>query len=239
MTATAQTDGGAYASGGGVQASSRASAANALDAPTVIVPGGTPTPLSTLRALSSVTPTLTPTSLTPTTAGTTTPTAATTTTVTSSPAVASTDTTPTPAAAVLAASQASPASGDFVAQVLKLLNDDRATQGRAPLTYNPTLAGEATAYAKLMADRNFFGHEGLDGSTSESRVRTAAYRGSFRGEALAAGQTTPQGVVNTWLTSPAHAAIVLDASAVDVGIGYAYGSISRYGHYWVLVTGVP
>jgi uncharacterized protein YkwD len=70
-------------------------------------------------------------------------------------------------------------------------------------------------------------------------VRASSYRGSFKGEALAAGQANAQAAISTWLNSSAHAAIVLSPDAVDVGIGYYYGPGSYYGHYWVLVTGIP
>jgi uncharacterized protein YkwD len=90
-----------------------------------------------------------------------------------------------------------------------------------------------------MAERNFFAHDGLDGSTPASRLTASGYAGSFRGEALAAGQTSGQSTVLTWMNSPAHAAIVLDPTAVEVGIGYFYLPGSFYGHYWVLVVGTP
>jgi uncharacterized protein YkwD len=41
------------------------------------------------------------------------------------------------------------------------------------------------------------------------------------------------------LGSSAHAAILLNPSSVAVGVGYFYQPGSRYGHYWVIVTGNP
>jgi uncharacterized protein YkwD len=90
-----------------------------------------------------------------------------------------------------------------------------------------------------MGDKNYFAHDGLDGTTPSSRVASAGYKGRFKGEALAAGQASADGALNTWLGSPAHAAILLDSSAVDVGIGYYNKPGSSYSYYWVLVTGVP
>jgi uncharacterized protein YkwD len=65
------------------------------------------------------------------------------------------------------------------------------------------------------------------------------YAGRFRGEALAAGQASADAALKTWINSPAHNAIISSADAVEVGIGYGYIPGSYYGHYWVLVTGVP
>jgi uncharacterized protein YkwD len=125
------------------------------------------------------------------------------------------------------------------AEAVRLVNELRAAQGQRPLSVNATLTGAANAFAKLMAESNSFGHLGPDGSTPSSRITASGYRGSFRGEALAAGQGSARSVVDTWRDSPAHAAILLDASAVDVGIGYFLDPGDTYAHYWVFVVGLP
>ena len=111
--------------------------------------------------------------------------------------------------------------------------------GRSALTSNTSLMTAAASYAQLMAARDTFGHTGPDGSTPQLRVTAAGYRGSFKGEALAAGQSTAAAAVEAWRMSPSHAAIVFDATAVEVGIGYYYEAGDAYGSYWVLVTGAP
>jgi uncharacterized protein YkwD len=102
----------------------------------------------------------------------------------------------------------------------------------------------AVAYAQKMAAANWFTcgcdfHTGPDGSQPEQRIAAAGYGGRFKGEAIAGGQGDPQGALNGWLASPAHASIVLDSSAVDIGIGYYYSPTAAYGHFWVLITGAP
>jgi uncharacterized protein YkwD len=119
------------------------------------------------------------------------------------------------------------------------VNQVRTSSGRQALRQNGTLTAAADKYARYMAERGFFAHDGLDGSTPASRLVASGYAGQFRGEALAAGQASGQSAVNTWMNSPAHAAIVLDATAVEVGIGYFFMPGSFYGHYWVLVVGAP
>jgi len=124
-------------------------------------------------------------------------------------------------------------------QALTILNDFRAESGLSPLRHSPTLAVAAGNYAAYMARQHFFGHYGPDGSTPRSRAAAAGYGGLYRGEALAGGQSSARSVVFGWLNSPSHAAILLDPSAVDVGIGYADNPGDVYRFYWVLNTGVP
>ena len=137
-----------------------------------------------------------------------------------------------------------PSAGALTAQALAILNKYRTDSGRPPLTVNAALAAAASGYAKQLADANWFNcgcdfHTGPDGSQPDQRVYRAGYSGLWKGEAIAGGQATAQDVINTWLNSPAHAAIILDPAAVDVGIGYYYKANDTFHHYWVLTTGVP
>ena len=156
--------------------------------------------------------------------------------------------TPTPTETTTPASSTTPAAtstatlvpgGVTASEALRILNETRVSSGRPPLTDSAVLSAMAEDYARYMATQDFFGHEGLDGSTAQSRFNASDYEGQFKGEALAAGQASSQSAISSWLNSPAHAAIVLDHTAVDVGIGYAYTGHSYHGHYWVLVTGNP
>jgi uncharacterized protein YkwD len=130
------------------------------------------------------------------------------------------------------------------ADALKAVNDLRTSRGLKPFQLNATLTVAASAYAKLMADKSWFTcgcdpHTGPDGSQPDRRVSVGGYRGLFRGETLAAGQSSGAAVVSGWLASPSHAAIILDTTAVDVGVGYAFNPADPYRHYWVLETGIP
>jgi uncharacterized protein YkwD len=61
----------------------------------------------------------------------------------------------------------------------------------------------------------------------------AGYAGSYPwGENIAAGQSTPQAVVNAWMSSAGHCANIMKASYTAIGVGYAFGASSTYGHYW-------
>jgi uncharacterized protein YkwD len=129
--------------------------------------------------------------------------------------------------------------GSFVTEFLSLLNAQRTGRGLPALAFDATLAGGATEYAGYMGTDGFFGHYAPDGSSPESRVNASGYAGAYNGEALAAGQWTPQGALNALLASAPHAAILLDPRSVEVGVGYALVEGSRYRHYWVVWTGIP
>jgi len=130
-------------------------------------------------------------------------------------------------------------NGSFVTEFLSLLNAQRTGRGLSALSFNATLAGGATKYAGYMGTDGFFGHYAPDGSSPDARVVATGYAGAYNGEALAAGQWTPQAALNALLASAPHATILLDPRSVDVGIGYAFVDGSRYRHYWVVVTGIP
>ena len=140
---------------------------------------------------------------------------------------------------VQAAAAAGTTNGDMGTQEVTLVNATRTQAGLPALKVNGTLTSSANAYAKLMADRNFFSHDGIDGSSPQSRIKASGYAGRFKGEALAAGQTSPQSALNTWLNSPAHRDILMDRNAVEVGIGYYSKPGTAYTTYWVFVTGAP
>jgi uncharacterized protein YkwD len=145
-------------------------------------------------------------------------------------------------ASSLTASAVSAAPSDAVlaeqAHVVALVNQERAAAGLAPLVVNETLADGAQEYADLMAEANFFSHNGPDGSDVTARAEAAGYTSwTFLAENLAAGQPTPDRVVQAWMNSPTHRANILALDAAEVGLGHAFNPSARYGHYWALEFG--
>lgn len=128
----------------------------------------------------------------------------------------------------------------FEQRVLELTNQARAqarvcgTQSfaaAAPLTYNAALRTAAYNHSRDMAVRNFFSHTNPDGLNPFDRMRAAGYTNFLAaGENIAAGQSTPEGVVAGWLRSPGHCSNIMNAGYRDLGVGYSAGG--SYGHYW-------
>lgn len=131
----------------------------------------------------------------------------------------------------------------FAQQVLDLTNAARAVPrscgatsyaAAAPLTWNAQLGQAAQGHAADMATQNYFSHTSLDGRTFAQRIVNAGYT-AYRtlGENIAAGQTTPQAVVDGWLKSEGHCRNLMNPAFRELGVGYAYSGASTYKHYWV------
>jgi uncharacterized protein YkwD len=110
---------------------------------------------------------------------------------------------------------------------LCLVNRERVTRGERALTLNDKLERTAQEHSESMAQDDYFGHEGPDGSTPLSRMRAAGYIYSSRvgyeiGENIAWGTlwlATPRAIVESWMQSPGHRENILDPSYRDTGIG--------------------
>jgi uncharacterized protein YkwD len=123
-------------------------------------------------------------------------------------------------------------------RIVELVNAERRLAGLAPLTRQSQLAATAVDYATVMADTDSFAHAAVDGSLMQERGEAHGYAGwTFMGENLAAGQDSPERVVQAWMASPAHRANVLAAQACDVGVGRATARGARYDSYWVMEVG--
>lgn len=133
------------------------------------------------------------------------------------------------------------------AEVLGLVNDARSTGydcgsegvfGPAPsLSWNDKLGRAAQGHANDMASNDFMSHTGSDGSTAAQRITREGYEWSAIGENVAAGQASPQEVMQSWLSSPGHCANIMDPSFVHMGIARAQGG--SYGVYWAQTFARP
>ena len=151
------------------------------------------------------------------------------------------------AAVVTVASAPAPSPSPFEDQVLVLINQRRtagATCGATayppvgPLTMNASLRTAAQNHSLDMATQNYFSHTSLDGRTFDQRIRNAGYAGAFPlGENIAGGQSTPQAVVDGWMGSPGHCAIIMNGAFRATGVGYAFNPSATYRHYWTQTFG--
>jgi uncharacterized protein YkwD len=109
--------------------------------------------------------------------------------------------------------------------LLGKINALRAGRGLARLRVHERLRAAALEHSRQMARRGFFGHRSADGSTFGERVRRyygfAGYRYWSAGENLiwSSGPLAPSVVVESWLQSPGHRKILLDAGWRELGIG--------------------
>lgn len=129
-------------------------------------------------------------------------------------------------------------------RVLELINKARLHARRCnrkkfpattPLKRVAALESAALAHAQDMATHSYMGHKGSDGSMPADRATRANYIWSSVAENVAAGQTTAEEVVNTWLASPGHCANLMSQRYSDTGVAYAVNPAGEKGIYWVQV----
>jgi len=99
-------------------------------------------------------------------------------------------------------------------RMMELQNRERARYGLHPLTINPAMCMEAQRHAHWMASTGWYNHSNLGWP-----------------EIIHSGPISPEGVVNGWIYSPAHHAIML-SGGTQAGFGY---SIRNGTPFWVTV----
>ncbi|MGP3923450.1 CAP domain-containing protein [Streptomyces sp. 8N616] len=111
--------------------------------------------------------------------------------------------------------------------MVELVNNERRKAGCAPVTVNEKLAKAAQDHSQDMADSRNMSHTGSDGSSPGDRITRAGYNWSTYGENVAYGYTTPESVMEGWMSSPGHKRNILNCSFKEIGVGLA-----QPGHYW-------
>ena len=132
-------------------------------------------------------------------------------------------------------------SQQFVNEVLRLTNEFRAKNGLAPLKANSELDQTAQKYSQTMATGDFFSHTGKDNSTPWARAEKEGYKARTMGENIAAGQRSPQQVVQGWIDSPGHRRNMLNPNFTELGVGYFNlendTGKTNYNTYWTQLFG--
>lgn len=113
------------------------------------------------------------------------------------------------------------------AQVITLVNDERAKAGCAPLVEEPHVTKAAQDYSEQMSAENFFSHTSPDGTTFDQRIKNAGYP-KPGAENIARGQTSAAQVMESWMNSAGHRANILNCSLKKIGVG-----VTTAGWYWV------
>lgn len=105
------------------------------------------------------------------------------------------------------------------------INKERQAKGLPIVKANSALTDAARAHSTWMGSSGSgcskLGHIGEGGSDPGKRARDAGYRGGGIGETVACGYGTAPGVVDGWMGSTGHRAILLNASMKEVGVGWS------------------
>lgn len=125
------------------------------------------------------------------------------------------------------------AQGDYKAQVVALMNQERANAGIGGIGQNASLDAVAQIRAQEIAQS--FSHTRPNGTSCFTVLDENGIAYMTAGENIAAGYGDPASVMNGWMNSEGHRANILNGSFGQVGIGYYTDPNSGYGTYWVQI----
>ena len=106
--------------------------------------------------------------------------------------------------------------------VARMVNDVRVKAGLSALDTDERLRRSARGHSADMAARDYFAHEGPDGSTPLERMQSAGYADGAA-ENIARGQEQPESVVRAWLNSPGHRRNIFNPDFRTIGVGVHLG----------------
>ena len=138
--------------------------------------------------------------------------------------------TQTPPAGESGSSNQTAQTGSEAQEILRLVNEQRTQNGLAPLTLSDKLCELATLKAEDMVANGYFDHISPTYGTPFEMMKQFGVSYRSAGENIAAGQRTPEEVMNAWMNSSGHRANILNETYTELGVGVAVGS---RGIHWV------
>ena len=152
-------------------------------------------------------------------------------------------------ASLPAAAPAGVSLNSYEQQLLKCINHERAKRHLASLRVNAKLVDSARSHSADMGDRQYFNHNSPSGETWSQRIMRHGYtRQGYRvwkaGENIAWGAglySSPVLIVDKWMKSPMHRAVILTKDFRDLGVGAVscdgYGSVDGMVWFFTLDVG--
>ncbi|MFI6819375.1 CAP domain-containing protein [Micromonospora sp. NPDC050187] len=135
-----------------------------------------------------------------------------------------------------ATTAAAPATGGTEqAQVVALVNAERAKAGCGAVSVDAKLTTAAQRHSDDQAANRKMSHTGSDGSNVGDRLDRVGYDWRGYGENVAWNQQTPAAVMSAWMNSSGHRANILNCAFTEIGVGVARSN----GPYWTQVFGTP
>ena len=124
---------------------------------------------------------------------------------------------------------------DYAQEVVRLVNEERAKVGLSPLRMNTVLLDAAMLRAAETSC--VFDHSRPDGTRCFGAINDVLPEGQNYwawgyGENIAAGQTTPTEVVDSWMNSEGHRANILERAFTDIGTGCF---VNDHIYHWTLM----
>ncbi|WP_371925880.1 CAP domain-containing protein [Halobacillus sp. A5] len=119
------------------------------------------------------------------------------------------------------------ATGDIHEQVVELTNEAREEQGLEPLELNEEVSEVAQEKSEDMAENDYFSHTSPTYGSPFDMLQEFDVDYNTAAENIAAGQRTPEEVVDGWLNSSGHRKNIMNENMTEIGIGY-----EENGHHW-------
>ena len=111
-------------------------------------------------------------------------------------------------------------------------------QATAVVSWNTKIETAAAGHSKDMVDNNFFSHTGSSGSSLSQRITAAGYSWTFVSENIAAGQSSVNAVMQSWLESGGHCRNIMSTSPTDMGVSLRNNNASAsFSKYWTMNFG--
>ncbi|MHB8856496.1 MAG: CAP domain-containing protein [Bellilinea sp.] len=132
-----------------------------------------------------------------------------------------------------------PLNLEFEQRVVELVNIERVNAGLPPLKRNDQLDLAVRDHTRDLVEDDYFAHDTMDWVNGElksvcgpfTRMNLYYTGWSIAGENLAAGYSTPEAVVQGWMSSSGHRDNILNPKFKEIGVGYYQGA-AKYTYYW-------
>ncbi len=131
------------------------------------------------------------------------------------------------------ATQDSTSQSSYSAQVVSLVNEERAAKGLSALATDSQLTRLAQLKAEDMAKNKYFSHTSPTYGSAFDMMKTYGVSYDTAGENIATGQKTAEAVMEGWMNSQGHRANILNSAYTGIGVGYARSSDGTT--YWVQI----
>jgi len=116
------------------------------------------------------------------------------------------------------------------AEILRLVNIERANHGLPALTLHTGLANAARAHSMDMYTRNFVSHTCPSGRTIGMRISAAGLSGALENIFASGGNRTAEYVVGRWMASTGHRNAILSEHSTYAGVGF-------HNNHWTIKFG--
>lgn len=128
---------------------------------------------------------------------------------------------------------------NYEEEVVELVNEERAKEDLQPLEMYDRLSDLARLKSQDMANNDYFDHTSPTYGSPFEMMDQYDFVYSRAGENIAAGQRSPEQVVEGWMNSPGHRENIMKAEFTHIGVGYVEQGSDSYGTYWTQLFMTP